>query len=67
MSQQRKSRGVSLAQVAETVGTNPANLSRVEKGDQVPKRELARALYKYYGGTVPLALIYDPHFDPKAA
>lgn len=63
MVQQRKSRGVSLAVVAEVVGTNPANLSRVERGEQTPKPELARALYRYYGGTVPLGLIYDPHFD----
>lgn len=58
----RKSRGLSLAQVADQVGADFSNLSRVEKGQQVPKRELARALYRFYDGTVPLGAIYDPSF-----
>lgn len=62
MTQTRKSRGLSLEQVAEKVGTDQANLSRVEKGRQIPKRELARRLFQFYGGSVPLAAIYDPEF-----
>lgn len=62
MTQTRKSRGLSLEDVAVKVGTDQANLSRVEKGRQCPKRELARALFRFYGGTVPLAAIYDPEF-----
>jgi putative transcriptional regulator len=62
MTQMRKSRSLSLEQVAQAVQTDQANLSRVEKGRQVPKRELARRLYDFYGGTVPLAAIYDPEF-----
>lgn len=64
MTQIRKSRGLSLAAVAEKVGTDAGNLSRVEKGEQVPKRELARALFEFYGGAVPLASIYDPAYVP---
>jgi transcriptional regulator with XRE-family HTH domain len=60
MTQIRKSRGLSLAQVAEVVRTDIANLSRVEKGRQVPKRDLARALFDFYDGAVPLGAIYDP-------
>lgn len=60
MTQTRKSRGLSLDKVAAEVGTDPTNLSRVEKGQQVPKRELARELFKFYGGAVPLGAIYDP-------
>jgi transcriptional regulator with XRE-family HTH domain len=63
MTQIRKSRGESLAIVAAAVDTTPGNLSRVERGEQPPKRELARALYRYYGGAVPLGLCYDPLFN----
>lgn len=63
----RKSRGLSLDVVAEAVGTDPTNLSRVEKGEQVPKRPLARQLYAFYGGTVPLGAIYDPEFHREQA
>ncbi len=67
MTQIRKSRGLSLAVVAEKVGTDAGNLSRVEKGEQVPKRELARSLHRFYGGAVPLASIYDPTYPDAAA
>lgn len=62
MTQMRNARNLSLEQVAKTVGTDQANLSRVEKGKQVPKRPLARKLFEFYGGQVPLAAIYDPEF-----
>jgi transcriptional regulator with XRE-family HTH domain len=62
LQQTRKSRGLSLDIVAREVGTDPTNLSRVEKGTQIPKRELARALFKFYSGAVPLGAIYDPEF-----
>lgn len=62
MTQIRKSRGLSLAMVAAEVECDPGNLYRVEKGDQPPKRELARRLYRFYGGAVPLASIHDPEF-----
>lgn len=65
LTQTRKGRGLSLDVVAKAVGTDPTNLSRVEKGAQVPKRELARALFKFYGGRVPLGAIYDPEFDAQ--
>lgn len=60
MARTRIARGLSLAQVAEAVGSDPGNIFRVEKGQQVPKRELARALFKFYGRKVPLGAIYDP-------
>lgn len=62
MTQTRKSRGLSLDAVARAVNTDPTNLSRVEKGQQMPKRELARALFRFFGGVVPLGAIYDPEF-----
>lgn len=62
LTQTRKSRGLSLDKVAAEVGTDPTNLSRVEKGQQMPKRELARSLFQFYGGAVPLGAIYDPEY-----
>jgi transcriptional regulator with XRE-family HTH domain len=70
LTQTRKSRGLSLEAVARIVGTDPTNLSRVEKGDQSPKRELARSIFEFYDGRVPLAAIYDPQYfaeKPEAA
>lgn len=58
----RKARGLSLEDVASQVGTDQANLSRVEKGAQVPKRPLARALFQFYDRKIPLGAIYDPEF-----
>lgn len=65
ITQMRKSRGLPLDQVAKAVGTDPTNLSRVEKGTQVPKRDLARALFRFYDGRVPLGAIYDPEFHAQ--
>lgn len=67
MTQTRKSRGLSLEQVASSVGTDQANLWRLEKGEQVPKRDLARRLFRFYGGSVPLGAIYDPQFYREQA
>lgn len=65
LTQTRKSRGLSLDVVAKAVGTDPTNLSRVEKGTQVPKRDLARRLFEFYGGAVELGAIYDPQYHAE--
>ncbi len=62
LTQMRKERGLSLQAVASVVGTDQANLSRIERGAQVPQRALARALFRFYDGRVPLGAIYDPEF-----
>lgn len=61
----RKDRGLSLAAVSEAVGTDPSNLWRIELGRQLPSRELARKLFKFFGGAVELGAIYDPNFSRK--
>lgn len=66
LTQTRKSRGLSLDQVASIVKTDPTNLSRVEKGTQTPKTELALALHSFYDGAVPLEAIYFPNGAPHA-
>lgn len=65
MARARQKRGLSLAQVADVVGSDPGNISRIEKGQQVPKRDLARALFEFYGGRIPLGAIYDPEYKPR--
>lgn len=65
LTQIRKSRGLSLDDVALKVGTTAATLSRVENGIQTPKRELARALFDFFGGAVSLGAIYDPVYDAE--
>lgn len=62
MAQVRRSRGLALSTVAAEVHCDPSNLAKVERGEQIPKRSLARALYRYYAGAVPLDAIYDPEF-----
>ncbi len=62
MTLHRRAKGLSLEQVATIVGTDQGNLSRIEKGLQIPKRPLARALYFFYERQIPLGAIYDPQF-----
>lgn len=59
---ERLARGFKQKDVADHLGTNPANLLRIESGNQTPKRELARELYDFYDGAVPLGACYDPRF-----
>lgn len=59
----REKMSLSLETVAAAVGCNAGTVSRVETGaNGPPKRDLARALYTYYKGRVPLGAIYDPRF-----
>jgi len=60
--EERKRRGLSVKHVAEEVGYDPSNLSRLELGHHTPPRGVARALHAFYGGQVSLADIYDPLF-----
>lgn len=60
----RKNRGLWLSHVADAVGTSVATLSKVERGVQTPKRDLARGLFEFFGGSVPLGAIYDAQYCP---
>lgn len=60
--QARKSRGLSVKDVAEAVGTDPSNMSRIETGHHAPPVELARAIYKFYAGELDIVDLYDPTF-----
>lgn len=59
---ERKRRGLTVAAVADAVGYDPSNLSRLELGQQTPPRDVARALHRFYRGRVSLADVYDPTF-----
>lgn len=65
MEQVRRSRGLRLSEVASDVDCDPSNLGKVERGEQIPKRRLARRLFEFYGGAVPLAAIYDPEYAAR--
>lgn len=67
LTKKRKALGLTVAQVAEAVGTDQANLWRIEKGEQTPKRDLARKLHAFYGGALDIGAIYDPTYKPKRA
>lgn len=59
---ERKARGLSVRAVAAAIDVDPSNLSRIELGSQTPTKTIARKLFAYYGGAVPIADIYDPLF-----
>lgn len=61
----REDVGLTVDEICEVVGCTRASLYRVENGLALPRRELARQLFKLYRGRVPLAAIYDPLFAEK--
>ncbi|WP_050814898.1 helix-turn-helix domain-containing protein [Achromobacter arsenitoxydans] len=59
----REKRGLTIQQVATSVGIDPGNLSRIERGKQVPSKDLAEKLSQVYGGQVSeTQIIYPERF-----
>lgn len=58
----REERNLSVTDLCAKLGTHPQNYYRIERGEQIPKRELARAIHKFFGGSVSLSEIYDPDY-----
>ncbi|MGZ3184384.1 MAG: helix-turn-helix transcriptional regulator [Telluria sp.] len=56
----RERRSLSLKTVADAVNTDPGNLSRVERGEQTPSKELAEALCKYFDNSITEIEIFYP-------
>jgi transcriptional regulator with XRE-family HTH domain len=56
----REKRGLSLKTVADAVATDPGNLSRVERGEQTPSKELAEALCKYFDYALTEIQVFYP-------
>ena len=63
--QARDESGKTAEEICKAAGCTRPTLYRVEAGAVVPKRRLARSLFRVYGGQVPLAHIYDPLFASK--
>ena len=61
--QARENRSLTIQQVATAVGIDSGNLSRIERGLQVPSKELTEKLAKYFGGEITeLQIIYPERF-----
>lgn len=58
----REKRKLSVTDLCAELGTHPQNYYRIERGEQTPKRDLARTIYEFFGGSVSLAEIYDPEY-----
>lgn len=57
----REKRGLTLAEAAALIGgIDPGNLSRIERGEQVPRRDTALKIRDFYKGKVSLdEIIYQ--------
>lgn len=59
----RLKRERTLQEVSGAVGTDTGNLSRIERGLQIPSKELAEALVKYYDNEITeTQIIYPERF-----
>jgi DNA-binding XRE family transcriptional regulator len=56
----RLKRNQTLTDVADAIGVDVSSLSRIERGDQLPTRAVARKLFDHFCGSVELGAIYDP-------
>lgn len=59
----REKRNLSVLELAPKLGTHPQNYYRIERGEQLPKRELARKIHTFFDGDVTLGAIYDPEYE----
>ncbi|POT56312.1 XRE family transcriptional regulator [Citrobacter amalonaticus] len=60
----RKSHGFTLLHVATGVHVDPATLSRIERGEQVPSVELAERLARFFEGEInELHILYPNRFQ----
>lgn len=56
----REKRELTIQDVAQAVGIDAGNLSRIERGVQTPSKELAEKLSKYFDGEVTEIQIFYP-------
>ncbi len=63
LKQVRLKREKTLQEVADAVGIDTGNLSRIERGLQVPSKDLTERLAKYFEGEVTeTQIIYPERF-----
>jgi transcriptional regulator with XRE-family HTH domain len=48
----RKLLGQTLQHVADATNTDTGNLSRIERGDQTPSKDLTERLVRHFGGAI---------------
>ena len=60
----RLQRGLTLAHVAKHVGSDTGNLSRIERGQQIPNRELIPNLVNLFSenGITEVHILYPERF-----
>ena len=58
----REKRKLSVTDLCKVISVHPQNYYRIERGEQMPKRQLARDIHKFFKGRVSLAEIYDPEY-----
>ncbi len=59
----RLKRGQTLTQVAQAIGTDAGNLSRVENGKQKPSPKMAAKLARYFGYEITeIQILYPERF-----
>lgn len=64
----RRSRRLTLQTVADAVASDTGNLSRIEKGQQLPTKQLARRLVEYFDREITVCEILCPEeFDLTSA
>lgn len=64
----RERRGLTLREVANAVAMDQGNLSRVERGEQTPSKELAEALSNFFDREIDeMQIIYPERFAGPAS
>ena len=63
----RDDSGKTAEEICQAVGCTRPTLYRVEKGEAQPKPKLARRLFTFYSGKVPLSHVYDPEFAARVS
>jgi len=59
----RERHGLTIVQVSASAGIDPGNLSRIERGVQVPSLELAERLAKQFEGELTeLQILYPERY-----
>ena len=58
----RERRGLTLKEVADKVLMDQGNLSRVERGEQVPSKDAIDSLCKFFDGVTEMEIIYPERY-----
>ncbi len=61
----RERRGLTLKDVADNVAVDQGNLSRIERGEQTPSKDLVESLSNFFDGEVTEMQIIYPERYPQ--